>query len=287
MQANDFSSLIARVEAFLDRAEGFLPEHYKDDDLDGAIAFRWRKHGSRGHLQAVRNPHQIRLEDLQGIDRQKETLEQNTAQFVQRKPANNALLWGSRGTGKSSLIKALLNAYHDRGLRVIEVEKDDLIDLPDIVDRIEGRDERFVIFSDDLSFEAGDASYKALKAILDGSLHQPPDNVLIYATSNRRHLLPEHMRDNLDARHVDGEIHESEAVEEKVSLSERFGIWLSFYPFRQDGYLDIVGHWLQTMGCGDDPDAFRAEALEWALRRGSRSGRSAYQFARDYVGRRG
>ncbi len=286
MSEKSLKKLMERMERLADRVEAHFPPPAASAGLDDATAFRWRRHGERAWLQAVRHPHGIRLEDLQGVDRQKETLERNTRQFVERLPANNALLWGSRGTGKSSLVKALLNAYADRGLRLIEVERADLIDLPDIVDRLEGRPERYVVFSDDLSFEAGDASYKALKAILDGSVAAPPDNVLIYATSNRRHLIPEYMHENLEAQNVGTEIHHGEAVEEKISLSERFGIWLSFYPFRQDEYLDIVRHWLQEMGAGLDDEA-RQAALQWALSRGSRSGRSAYQFARDWAGRHG
>lgn len=284
MPPKSLKKLFDRIERLADRIEAHFPAPVVDSSIDDAVAFRWRRHGDRAWLQAVRNPHAIRLEDLQGVERQKEVLMRNTLQFVEGRPANNALLWGSRGTGKSSMVKALLNAYSDRGLRLIEVERSDLIDLPDIVDHLEGRTERFIVFSDDLSFEAGDPSYKALKAILDGSVAAPPENVLIYATSNRRHLVPEYMHENLEAQNVGTEIHHGEAVEEKISLSERFGIWLSFYPFRQDEYLDIVGHWLQSMGATLD-DEGRQAALQWALARGSRSGRSAYQFARDWAGR--
>ncbi len=285
MPTKPLKRLLDRIERLADRVESHFPPPLADASLDDAVAFRWRRHGERAWLQAVRNPHAIALDDLRGVERQKEVLGRNTRQFVGRRPANNALLWGSRGTGKSSLVKALLNAYAEEGLRLIEVEKADLIDLPDIVDRLEGREERFVIFSDDLSFEAGDASYKALKAILDGSVAAPPDNVIIYATSNRRHLIPEYMHENLEAQNVGTEIHHGEAVEEKISLSERFGIWLSFYPFRQDEYLEICTHWLGQMGSTLDEQA-RTAALQWALSRGSRSGRSAYQFARDWAGRR-
>ena len=198
------------------------------------------------------------------------------------------MLTGARGSGKSSLIKALLNEYAPRGLRVIEVEKHDLIDLPDIVDLLEGRPERFIVFCDDLSFDAGDATFRALKVILDGSIAAAPDNVLIYATSNRRHLMPEYFEENLEAHSVGEEIHPGEAIEEKISLSERFGLWLSFYPFDQEAYLDIVAHWLRSFGCGDAEIA-RAErdALNWALQRGSRSGRVAWQFAQDWAGAHG
>jgi len=284
MPSKSLKKFLHRIERLAERIEAHFPAPVLDSSIDDAAAFRWRRHGERAWLQAVRNPHAIRLEDLQGVERQKEVLMRNTLQFVEGLPANNALLWGSRGTGKSSMVKALLNAYADRGLRLIEVERSDLIDLPDIVDHLEGRTERFIVFSDDLSFEAGDPSYKALKAILDGSVAAPPENVLIYATSNRRHLVPEYMHENLEAQNVGTEIHHGEAVEEKISLSERFGIWLSFYPFRQDEYLEIVGHWLQSMGAMLD-DEGRQAALQWALARGSRSGRSAYQFARDWAGR--
>jgi predicted AAA+ superfamily ATPase len=238
-------------------------------------------------LQPVRNLSPISLNDLKHIDEQKEAIEQNTRQFVRGVPANNVLLTGSRGTGKSSLIKACLNSYSARGLRLIEVDKDDLVDLPDIVDLVAGRPERFIVFCDDLSFEEGEAGYKALKVALDGSVSAQSENVLIYATSNRRHLMPEYMAENLEAKHQDdGEIHPGERVEEKISLSERFGLWVSFYPFRQDDYLAIVAHWLASFGCGErDIEKARGDALRFALERGSRSGRVAWQFARDWAGR--
>lgn len=280
------SHVLDRIEALVNRVEGMVPPSPASPDLSAAVAFRWRKINGRAFLQPVKHPHKVRLGDLHSIDRQKGELVRNTLQFVQGLPANNALLWGSRGTGKSSLVKALLNEYADQGLRLIEVDKHDLIDLPEIVDQIRDSDERYVLFSDDLSFEANDPSYKALKAILDGSVHAAPDNVLIYATSNRRHLLPEYMKDNLDAHQVDGEIHQSEAVEEKISLSERFGLWISFYPFKQDQYLEIAFYWLEAFDAlPEDEEEARHAALQWALTRGSRSGRSAYQFARDWAGR--
>jgi predicted AAA+ superfamily ATPase len=233
----------------------------------------------------VAKPHPIRLKDLKDIDDQKARVDANTRQFVAGQPANNVLLTGTRGSGKSSMIKALINEYAKKGLRLIEVDKADLVDLPDIIDLIDGRPERFIIYCDDLSFEAGDATYKALKVVLDGSIAAPPDNVLIYATSNRRHLMPEYFSENLEAHSVDGEIHPGEAIEEKVSLSERFGLWISFYPFTQEEYLDIVAHWLRSLGV-NDTDIARAErdALNWALQRGSRSGRVAWQFAKDWAG---
>ena len=277
---------LARLDTLLEKVESWVPSLPEPTDWEATCAFRWRSGRNGGYLQPVRSPHEIPLDVLCGIEYQKRELVRNTEQFVRGFPANNALLWGARGTGKSSLIKAVLHQYAPQGLRLIEVDKHDLIDLPDITDPLYQRDERFILFSDDLSFETGDASYKALKAILDGSVSAPPDNVLIYATSNRRHLLPEYMKDNRDAQYVEGEVHQSEAVEEKISLSERFGLWLSFYPFKQDGYLEIVERWVLKMGyVPSDREALRADALRWALARGSHSGRSAYQFVCDWIGR--
>lgn len=278
--------VLNRLESLLDRIERLLPAEAAEPDWETAIAFRWRARAGSGSLQAISHPHNLHLAQLRNIDRQKARLEANTRQFVHGYPANNALLWGSRGTGKSSLIKALLTDYADQGLRLIEVDRDDLTSLPDIIELVRSRPERFVIFSDDLSFEAGDCSYKALKAMLDGSISAPPDNLLIYATSNRRHLLPEYMSDNASSRNVDGEIHHGEAVEEKISLSERFGLWVSFHPFNQDAYLDIIDSWLHSLGIPiTEPEQLREEALRYALARGSRSGRVAWQFARDWAGR--
>lgn len=279
---------LTRAEALLERLEAVLPPAVPATDWDAAVAFRWRSRQGRGFLQPVAHPPTIQLSDLQNIDRQKALIEQNTRQFVRRLPANNVLLTGARGTGKSSLIKACLNQFAPEGLRLIEVDKDDLHDLGDIVVQIAARPERFVVFCDDLSFEEGESGYKALKVALDGSIAAQSDNMLIYATSNRRHLLPEYMRDNDTYRHTaEGEIHPGEVVEEKISLSERFGLWVSFYPFKQDDYLAIVAHWLRHLGCSDAQiDAARGDALVWALERGSRSGRVAWQFARDWSGRR-
>ncbi|MCC6302945.1 MAG: ATP-binding protein [Gammaproteobacteria bacterium] len=280
--------VLARAERLMERIERLLPAGGREIGWENATAFRWRRAYGRGYLEAVRHPHRIRLGDLHNIDEQKGEIDRNTRQFLAGLPANNVLLWGSRGTGKSSLIKALLTEYAGRGLRVIEVEAGHLADLPDIVDIIHDRPERFLLFCDDLSFEADDASYKALKAVLDGSLAGATDNLLVYATSNRRHLLPEYMGENEQARLRGGEIHHGEAVEEKISLSERFGMWLSFYPFSQDHYLEICLGWLQRLGVPlDDPEDVRREALRYALARGSRSGRVAWQFARDWAGRRG
>jgi uncharacterized protein len=278
--------LCARAEALLDRLERILPAPAQAPRWDGAIAFRWRKRGSHGWLQPVAHPHAIRLADLKDVDEQKRRVAENTRQFVEARPANNVLLTGARGTGKSSLVKAVLSEYHDRGLRLIEVDKADLVDLPDIVDLVCDRPERFVLFCDDLSFEADERGYKALKTILDGSISAASDNVLVYATSNRRHLMPEFMSENLETRHIGEEIHPGETTEEKISLSERFGLWVSFYPFDQNAYLEIVEHWVRELGGPvDDPEGMRRAALQWTLARGSRSGRVAWQFARDWAGR--
>jgi uncharacterized protein len=284
VQPDDYERLFKRLDQLLDRVEGLLPRPAHAPAWDDSIAFRWRKTPGGGVLQPVAHPHGIRLDDLHGVDRQKELIESNTRQFVHRRPANNVLLTGARGTGKSSLVKGALNRFATEGLRLIEVDKHDLIDLPDIADLVARRPERFIVFCDDLSFEASESAYKALKAILDGSIAAPPENLLIYATSNRRHLMPEFMHENLEYKHVGEELHPGESSEEKISLSERFGLWVSFYPFDQDHYLDIVAHWLRQFGAAPS-DESRAEALRWALSRGSRSGRVAWQFARDWAGR--
>ncbi len=278
---------LARAEQLLGRLEMLLPAATPAPDWHLGYAYRWRKRGGQGYLQVVRHASAIALDDLRNVASQKQQIEQNTRQFVHGKPANNVLLTGARGTGKSSLIKACLNQFADQGLRLIEVDKSDLADLPDIVDLIAERPERFIVFCDDLSFEEGEAGYKALKVALDGSIAAQSDNVLIYATSNRRHLLPEKMSDNASYKHgEDGDLHPGETVEEKISLSERFGLWVSFYPFKQDDYLDIVAYWLSSMGCDEEQIAeAHGDALRWALQRGSRSGRVAWQFARDYAGK--
>ena len=280
-------TLIARAETLLGRLEAVLPRPATATDWQASIAFRYRKRGAIGTLEPVRHVATIRLADLREVEPQKERLVRNTRQFVAGRAANNVLLTGARGTGKSSLIKACLNEFAPQGLRLIEVDKTDLVDLPDIVDEVAERAERFIVFCDDLSFDEGEPGYKALKSMLDGSVAQASDNVLIYATSNRRHLLPEYMRENLTYTHTeDGEVHPGEVVEEKISLSERFGLWVSFYPFTQAEYLAIVAQWLRHFGVAADRiDASRPEALVWALERGSRSGRVAYQFARDFSGR--
>ena len=279
--------LIARAEALLGRLETVLPHPLTDPDWAASIAFRYRKRGGSGVIEPVRHVAPIRLASMVEVEPQKERLLRNTQQFVDGFGANNVLLTGARGTGKSSLIKACLNEFADRGLRLIEVDKADLVDLPDIVDLVAERRERFIVFCDDLSFDEGEPGYKALKSILDGSVSQSSDNVLIYATSNRRHLLPEYMKENLTYQHLEnGEVHPGEVVEEKISLSERFGLWVSFYPFSQDEYLAIVAQWLRGFGVDEAAiAAARQESLVWALERGSRSGRVAFQFAKDYSGR--
>ncbi|MEO8080021.1 MAG: ATP-binding protein [Caldimonas sp.] len=279
--------LIARADALLGRLEAILPRPLGPPDWTASTAFRYRKRGGAGRIEPVRHVAPIRLGTLVEVEAQKERLVRNTEQFIAGHGANNVLLTGARGTGKSSLIKACLNEFAPRGLRLIEVDKSDLVDLPDIVDIVAERPERFVIFCDDLSFDEGEPGYKALKSILDGSVAQASDNVLVYATSNRRHLLPEYMKENLSYQHTeDGEVHPGEVIEEKISLSERFGLWLSFYPFSQSEYLAIVGEWLRYFDVDAEAiAAARQESLVWALERGSRSGRVAFQFARDYAGR--
>ncbi len=281
-ESDDFfaraNHLLRRWESLLD-GRATPPEWVHD-------AYRWRHDRQGMRLLPVKTPHRVALDDLLCIDHQKAEVVRNTEQFVHARPANNVLLWGARGTGKSTLIKAVFNAFVDRGLRLIEVEKEHLVDLVEIIETLEGRPERFLLYCDDLSFEADDAGYKSLKAVLEGSISAPAGNVLIYASSNRRHLLPEMKSDNQDVHVVDGEIHPGDAIEEKVSLSERFGLWLSFYPYSQDDYLAIVEHWLGRLQAGSCRDeSTRLAALNWARQRGSRSGRVARQFAVDQAGR--
>ncbi|MFM2051787.1 MAG: hypothetical protein RL682_2278 [Pseudomonadota bacterium] len=285
---DQFVQFLARAELFMARVEASLPQGLELPDWSASIAFRYRRRNTgRGVISAVRHIGAMALDDLKEIDQQKEKIQRNTAQFVGGLPANNVLLTGARGTGKSSLIRACLHTYAPQGLRLIEVDKADLVDLPDIVEAVASRPEKFIVFCDDLSFDDGEPGYKALKSVLDGSVAAATPNVLIYATSNRRHLLPENMSENLTYTHTeDGEVHPGEGVEEKISLSERFGLWVSFYPFNQEEYLQIAAQWMASLGVARAAiDAARPEALVWALERGSRSGRVALQFARDFAGR--
>ena len=284
----NLTRLIERAEQLITRIEAVLPQPLGAPDWAQSVAWRYRKRASgMGALEPVRHLAAMALSDLKEIDAQKEKIERNTRQFVEGRPANNVLLTGARGTGKSSLIKACLNAFAPQGLRLIEVDKTDLVDLPDIVEVVSQRPEKFIVYCDDLSFDEGEPGYKALKSILDGSVAASTPNVLIYATSNRRHLLPEYMKENLSYTHTeDGEVHPGEVIEEKISLSERFGLWVSFYPFTQAEYLAIAAQWLSALGASTAQiEAARPEALVWALERGSRSGRVAWQFARDFMGR--
>ena len=278
-------ALLQRADEALALLRRAVPQPLQAPDWAASSAFRYRRRGGQALLEPVAHVAHIAFDDLKEIEPQKEKIRRNTERFVRGLPANNVLLTGARGTGKSSLVKACLQAYASRGLRLIEVEKSDLVDLPDIADVVFGRPERFVVYCDDLSFEAGDPAYKALKSMLDGSVAATDSNVLVYATSNRRHLLPETMKDNLSSTTSDdGEIHPGEGVEEKISLSERFGLWISFYPFSQDEYLAVVAQWLHAHGLSAAQiEAARPEALLWALERGARSGRVAMQFARQYL----
>jgi predicted AAA+ superfamily ATPase len=279
--------LLERADQLIARIESILPQPLAEPDWEASVAFRFRKRGNaHGVIEPVRLVAQMNFDDLKEIDQQRDKIRANTMQFVAGLPANNVLLTGARGTGKSSLIKACLNEFKKQGLRLVEVDKADLVDLPDLVDVLSARPEKFIVYCDDLSFEEGETGYKALKSVLDGSVSATSANVLIYATSNRRHLLPEYMSENLSYSHTaDGEVHPGEVVEEKISLSERFGLWVSFYPFSQEEYLAIAAQWLRSYGVAQvQIDAAIPEALVWALERGSRSGRVAWQFARNYAG---
>lgn len=280
----DFESLIQKAESLIARLEAVLPPVAADIDWN-ALAWRWQVKQGRGYLKAVDHPHHIVLDAICNVDEQKTEIVRNTAQFVNGFPANNVLLTGARGTGKSTLVKALLSEFSKDGLRLVEVEKEDLVDLPEIVEILRNRPESFVVFCDDLSFEATEPGYKSLKVVLDGSISSTSDNVVVYATSNRRHLMPEFMAENLQTQYVGEEIRPGDTTEEKVSLSERFGLWLSFYAFDQDEYLKVAQYWLMHFGISEMTAEIRQAALLFSLTRGARSGRVAYQFARDYVGR--
>ena len=287
----ELKAFLQRADAFLSRAEPLLPAQRPAVDWTQHIAARWIREGRTGYLSPLKVELDLRLGDLIGIDRQRDLLSANTRQFVAGLPANHVLLWGARGTGKSSLIRALLAEHAQAGLRLIEIERDHLADLPRVVEQLAGQPQCFVIFCDDLSFEAGEGDYRVLKSVLDGSLERAPENVLLYATSNRRHLVPERQSDNENWQMVDGELHPNEAVEDKIALSDRFGLWLSFYPFSQEHYLNVVRHWIGSLAeqAGlewDWSEALEKEAVRWATARGNRNGRCAYQYARQWVGTR-
>ncbi|MGY8818077.1 MAG: ATP-binding protein [Pseudomonadales bacterium] len=285
----ELKAFLQRADALMSRLEPLLPAQRAPLDWDTSLAARWHREGQGGYLQALNVSLDMKLNDLIGIDRQCELLSRNTRQFVSGLPANHVLLWGARGTGKSSLIRALLAEYAPAGLRLIEIERDHLADLPKLVDQLAGQAQHFVVFCDDLSFEAGEGDYRVLKSVLDGSLERAPENVLLYATSNRRHLVPERQSDNENWQMVDGELHPNEAVEDKIALSDRFGLWLSFYPFSQAHYLNVVRHWIGSLATRAElswswDDELEKDAIRWATARGNRNGRCAYQFARQWVG---
>lgn len=285
----ELKAFLQRAEGLLARIEPLLPAQPPNIDWEHTLAARWHRDGRSGYLAPLEVNLDLRLDDLIGIDRQRDLLAANTQQFVDGLPANHVLLWGARGTGKSSLIRALLAEYAGRGLRLIEIERDHLADLPRVVELLSGQRQAFVLFCDDLSFEAGEGDYRVLKSVLDGSLERAPENVLLYATSNRRHLVPERQSDNENWQMVDGELHPNEAVEDKIALSDRFGLWLSFYPFSQQHYLSVVRHWIDSLAgraClqWDWDEALEKDAIRWATGRGNRNGRCAYQYARQWVG---
>lgn len=290
MASITYEQFMLRVSAFLDRFEQTLPREALSLDWRDVLAARWMSEGQGGWLRPLHTDLSITVSDLLGVDRQKQLLDANTRQFVSGLPANNALLWGARGTGKSSLIRALLAQYAEAGMRLIEIDKGDLVHLPAVVEAIKGLPWRFVLFCDDLAFEADDSAYKTLKTVLDGTVEATPENLLLYATSNRRHLLPEQRSDNLSASMVDGELHPGEAIEEKIALSDRFGLWVSFYPFSQEQYLEVTRHWISVLAQQYElrwewNKSLELEAIRWASSRGNRNGRCAYQFARSWTGR--
>jgi len=287
----ELKAFLQRAEGLLARIEPLLPAQPPVIDWEHTLAARWQRDARSGYLAPLEVNLDLRLDDLIGIDRQRDLLAANTQQFVDGLPANHVLLWGARGTGKSSLIRALLAEYAGRGLRLIEIERDHLADLPRVVELLSGQRQAFVLFCDDLSFEAGEGDYRVLKSVLDGSLERAPENVLLYATSNRRHLVPERQSDNENWQMVDGELHPNEAVEDKIALSDRFGLWLSFYPFSQQHYLSVVRHWIDSLAGKarlqwNWDEALEKDAIRWATGRGNRNGRCAYQYARQWVGAR-
>lgn len=285
----ELKAFLQRADALNTRLEPLLPSPREPIDWTTSLAARWHREGQGGYLQSLSVSLDLNLADLIGIDRQRELLSSNTRQFVSGLPANHVLLWGARGTGKSSLIRALLAEHAPAGLRLIEIERDHLADLPKVVEQLAGQPQHFVVFCDDLSFEAGEGDYRVLKSVLDGSLERAPENVLLYATSNRRHLVPERQSDNENWQMIDGELHPNEAVEDKIALSDRFGLWLSFYPFSQEHYLNVVRHWIGSLAeqaglSWTWNEALEKDAIRWATARGNRNGRCAYQFARQWVG---
>lgn len=287
----ELKSFLECAAALMARLEPLLPAERAQIDWRHVKAARWKSEARGGYLSPLDVRLDLRLSGLLNIDRQRQLLVANTRQFIEGLPANHALLWGARGTGKSSLVRALLAEYAEQGLRLIEIERDQLTELPQLVAQLSDPSLRFVVFCDDLSFEAGEGQYRVLKTVLDGSLERAPDNVLLYATSNRRHLLPERQSDNNQWQMVDGELHPNEAVEDKIALSDRFGLWLSFYPFTQQQYLDAVRHWIEVLAQSAELDwqwdaELERDAVSWATGRGNRNGRCAYQYARQWVGTR-
>lgn len=283
--------LSLQLKRVLTSLERLLPRSTPPVDWQENLVAVWRRQALGGYLEPVQGGATMQLDDLLGIERQKDVVVENTRQFLAGYPANNVLLWGTRGTGKSSLVRALLHAYSAQGLRVVQVDKSDLVNFPEIIDLIRNEPYRFIIFADDVSFETGESSYKVLKSALDGSVYAPPENALIYVTSNRRHLLPEYESDNRGAMLVNNEIHHGESVEEKISLSGRFGLWVGFHPFTQDQYVEVTRLWVERLCARNGLQVewngeLAKEAIDWSHVKGDRSGRISWQFANQWVGRR-